>query len=162
MKRIVIWSTAVVVLVLIAGVVVRAGARRGGGWCGHRWHRPGLVSHFAHALNLDRAQKAKIQTIWEAERPTISADLHEFLAEDKEMNAIAVQGNSDPSKVQEIADREATTIAKLLVDKMRVQSKIYSTVLTAEQRAKADELQSKWESRLERVADRVGTASVKQ
>jgi|GEM_PF-1185145 len=162
MKRIVIWATAAVVLVLIAVVVVRADARRSNGWCGHRWHHPGPGSYFAHALNLNRAQKAKIQTIWEAERPIISAGLHEFLAEDKEMNAIAVQGSSDQSKVQEIADREATTIAKLLVEKVRVQSKIYSTVLTAEQRAKADELQSKWESRLDRVADRVGTGPAKQ
>src|SRR6185437_12624827 len=126
MKRIGIWATAAVVLVLIGVVVVRAGARRGGGWCGHRWHHPGLVSHFAHDLNLNRAQKAKIQTLWEAERPTISSGLHEFLAESKEMNAIAVQENSDQSKVQEITDREASTIAKLLVEKVRLQSKIYS------------------------------------
>jgi Spy/CpxP family protein refolding chaperone len=157
MKRIAIWATAAVVLVLIAVVVVRADARRSGGWCGHRWHHPGPVSYFAHDLNLNRAQKAKIQMLWGAERPTISADLHEFLAENKEMNAIAVQGNSDQSKVQEIADREATAIAKLLVEKVRLQSKIYSTVLTPEQRAKADELQKKWRSRLDRIANRLET-----
>jgi len=162
MKRIAIWATAAVALVLIAVIVVRAGARRGSEWYGHRWHHPGLVSHFAHDLNLNHDQKAKIQALWEAERPTISADLHEFLTENKEMNAIAVQENSDQSKVQEIADREATTIAKLLVEKVRVQSKIYSTVLTAEQRAKANELQMRWESRLDRVADRIGTQPGKQ
>lgn len=162
MKRIAIWATAAVVLVLIAVVLVRAGARRGSGWCGHRWHHSGLVSHFAHDLNLNPAQKAKIRTLWEAERPTISADLHEFLAENKEMNAIAVQETSDQSKIQEIADREATTIAKLLMEKARVQSKVYSTVLTAEQRVKANELQTKWESRLDRAADRIGTQPAKQ
>jgi len=162
MKRIAIWATAAVVLVLIAVVVVRAGARRDNGSCGHRWHHPGLVSHFAHDLNLNRAQKAKIQILWEAARPTISADLHEFLAENKEMNAIAVQNSSDQSKVQEIADREAATIAKLLVEKVRLQSKIYSTVLTSEQRAKANELQARWESRLDRAADRIGTQPAKQ
>jgi Spy/CpxP family protein refolding chaperone len=73
------------------------------------------------------------------------------------MNAIAVQGNPDQSKVQEIANREAATIAKLLVEKMRLQSNIYSTVLTPEQCAKADELQKKWESRLDRVADHFST-----
>lgn len=162
MKRIAIWATAAVVLVLIGVVVARPGARRGSGWCGHRWHHPGLMSHFAHDLNLNHAQKAEIQMLWEAEGPTISADLHEFLAENKEMNAIAVQGNSDQSKIQEIADREGTTIAKLLVEKVRLQSKIYSTVLTYEQRAKANELQAKWESRLDRAADRIGTQPAKQ
>jgi Spy/CpxP family protein refolding chaperone len=156
MKRIVIWATAAVVLAPIA-VVVRADARGSGGWCGHRWHHPGPLSYLVHDLNLNSAQKTKIQTLWESEQPTISADLHEFLAENKEMNAIAVQGNPDQSKVQEIADREATTIAKLLVEKVSLQSKIYSTVLTPEQRAKADGLRKKWESRLHRAADRVGT-----
>jgi Spy/CpxP family protein refolding chaperone len=162
MKRIAIWATAAVVLVLIAVIVVRADARKSGSWCGHRWHHSGTMSYFARHLNLNRAQKETIQVLWEAERPTLSADLHEFVAEDKEMNAIAVQGNSDSSKVQEIADREATTIAKLLVEKVRLQSKVYSTVLTTEQRAKADELQSKWEFQLDRVVNRVGTRPAKQ
>jgi Spy/CpxP family protein refolding chaperone len=157
MKRIVLWTTAAAVLILMAVVILRADARRGAGWCGHGWHHPGPVSFMTHELKLNQTQEAKIQTLWQAERPTISADLHEFLAENKEMNAIAVQGNPDQSKVQEIADREAATIGKLLVEKMRLQSKIYSTVLTPEQRAKADELQKKWESRLDRVADHFAT-----
>lgn len=111
-------------------------------------------------MKLDDAQKAKIQTLWEAERPAISADLRELLAENKEMNAIAAQGNPDQSKVQAIADREATTIAALLVEKARLESKIDSTVLNAEQRAKADELEKRWESRLDHVAARLGTQPV--
>jgi CheY-like chemotaxis protein len=66
------------------------------------------------------------------------------------------------SKVQEIADNEAATIARLLVEKKRLQSKIYSTVLTPEQRAKAHELQKRWESRLDRVADRFQTQPTKK
>ena len=157
MKRIVLWTTASVVLVLMAAVILRADARRSGGWCGHGWRHRGPVSFMAHELKLNRTQEAKIQTLWQTERPTISAELHEFLAKNKEMNAIAVQANPDQSKVQEIADREAATIGKLLVEKMRLQSKIYSTVLTPEQRAKADELQKKWDSRLDRVADHFAT-----
>lgn len=94
---------------------------------------------------------ARIQALWQAERPTISANLHEVLAENKEMNAIATQGN--PEQVQATADREAATIAKLLLEKVSLQSTIYSTVLIPEQRVKADELQKKWEARLDRVAD---------
>jgi Spy/CpxP family protein refolding chaperone len=115
------------------------------------------MRYMAHELKLNQTQEAKIQTLWDAERPTISADFHEFLAERKEMNAIAAQGNPDQSRIREIADREATTISALLVEKVRLQSKIYSTVLTPEQRAKADELQNKWGSRLERIANRLGT-----
>jgi Spy/CpxP family protein refolding chaperone len=157
MKRITIWAAAAVVLVFMAVVVLRADARGSGGCCGHSWHHPGPVSFLARELKLDHAQKAKIQLLWESERPTISTAVHEFHAENKEMNAIAVQGNPDQSKVQEIADHEAATIARLLVEKVRLQSKIYSTVLKPEQRAKADKLQKKWESRLDRIADRSGT-----
>ena len=157
MKRIVLWTTAGVVLVLMAVVILRADVRRGAGRCSHGWRHRGPVSFMTHELKLNQPQEAKIQTLWQAERPTISADLHEFLAEDKEMNAIAVQRIPDQSKVQEIADRETATVGKLLVEKMRLQSKIYSTVLTPEQRAKAAELQKKWESRLDSVADNFAT-----
>ena len=132
-----------------------ADPRKSGGWCGHGWRNLVPVSVMAHELKLNKTQVEEIRTLWLAQRPTISADLHEFLAENKEMNAIAVQEDPDQSKVQEIGDREAATIAKLLVEKMRLQSKIDSTILTPEQRAKADELQKRWESRLDGVADRL-------
>lgn len=155
MKRIAI-VTVVVVLVLIAVVFLRANTRGRHGWYRHHWH-PGPVSYLAHSLNLSDAQKAQIRTLWQMEKPTISEHLHEFLAENREMNAIAVQENPDEARVKEVADREATTIAVLLVEKERLQSKIFLTVLNPEQRAKADELQKKWESRLDRAADRLGT-----
>ena len=97
-----------------------------------------------------------MQTLWQAERPIISADIHEFLAENKEMNAITLRGNPDQDKVEKIADREAATIAALLVEKERLQSKVYETVLNPEQRAKADELQKMLESRMDHAADRLG------
>jgi Spy/CpxP family protein refolding chaperone len=157
MKRIVLWTTAAMVLVLMAVVIPRADARRGAGRCDHSWGHLVPVSFMTHELKLNQTQEAKIETFWKAERPTISTDLHEFLAENKEMNAIAVQGNPDQSKVQEIVDREAATIGKLLVERVRLQSKIYSTVLTPAERAKANELQKKSESRLDRFADHFAT-----
>jgi Spy/CpxP family protein refolding chaperone len=157
MKRITIWSTLAVALVVMAVVVLRAEARGGAGWCNHSWRHFGPAGYLAHGLKLDRVQKEKIQTLWEAERPTASADIHDLLAENKEMNAMAVQGNPDQSKVHEIAGREAATIAKLVVEKARLQSAIYLTVLNPEQRAKSVELQKKWESRLDRAAAHFGT-----
>jgi len=40
-------------------------------------------------------------------------------------------------------------VAKLLVEKEHFKQKIYSTVLTPEQRTKADELQSHWHERMD-------------
>jgi len=157
MKRTTIGATVVVVLVLMAVIIVRADTRGRHGWCGHRWHRPGPASYLAHELKLSDAQRAQVETIWHAERPVVSAKIHEVLAENKEMNAIIAEESPDQGKVQEIADREATTIAALLLEKERLQSKVYSTVLNPEQRAKADLLRKRLESRLDHAADRLGT-----
>jgi len=157
MKRITFFSVAVVVLFLAAFVVVRAETRGGHGWCGHRWHHPGPASYLAHQLKLSDAQRTQIRTLWQAERPILSAHIHEFLAENKEMNALTANGNADQGEVQKIAGREANTIATILVEKAHLQSKIYSTVLSPEQLSKADGIQKKLESRLDRFADRVGT-----
>jgi Spy/CpxP family protein refolding chaperone len=161
MKRITIWASVAVVLVVMAVVILRAEARERHGWCGRSWHHAGAASYLAHELKLSDAQRAQLRTIWQAERPMVSADLHQFLAENKEMNAIAAQGNPDAGKVQEIANREGAAIAALLVEKERMQSKVYASVLNPEQRAKADDLLNKLQSRLERGADRLGAQTVK-
>jgi Spy/CpxP family protein refolding chaperone len=153
MKRYIIWSSLVVVLIVAAVAIARAEGR---GWCDHGWHHHGPLSYVAHELDLSQAQKSQIQSIWQSERPTISALAQEFSAEAKEMDTATVQGNLDESKVQEIATRQGTTITKLLVEKERLKSKIYTTVLNPEQRTKADALQERWHSRLDRIADRIG------
>jgi Spy/CpxP family protein refolding chaperone len=155
MRRITVWTAIAVVLALTAFVIVRAEARGPRGWRGCGWHHRGPASFLAHELKLNDAQRAQIRTLWQVERPAVSADVHDLLAEDRDMNAATVQGNPDPGKVQQIADREAITIAALLMQKERLQAKIYATVLTPEQRAKADALQKEWESRMDRAADRL-------
>jgi transaldolase len=79
--------------------------------------------------------------------------IHDLLAENKEMSTVAATSIPDQSEVQKIANREANTIAAMLMEKARLQSKIYSTVLSPDQRAKADELEKNWESRLDRFAN---------
>lgn len=162
MKRITIVSIVTVAIVLTAVIFLRAETTGGRGWCGHGWHRSGPVSLLAHELKLDQDQQTKIRALWQAERPIVSQKVHELLAENKEMNAIAVQEKPDPGEVREIAAREATTIAALLVEKEQLQSKVYETVLNPEQRAKADELQKRLESRLDGAADRLRKQSTEK
>jgi len=111
----------------------------------------------AHELNLSDAQKSQIKSMWEAERPTVASLVQELASEGKEMDSVTAQGNLDDSKVQAIAARQGETIAKLLVEKERMKSKVYTTVLSPEQRTKADELQKRWHSRLNRVATRIAS-----
>jgi Spy/CpxP family protein refolding chaperone len=155
------WAIAVAVLAVMILVFARADALGRRGWRGHGQHHRGPASYLAHELKLNDAQREKIQAIWQMERPAVAARIQEFLAENKEMNAISVEENPDMGKVQAIANREGATIAALLVEKEQLQSKIYWTVLNPEQRAKADQLQKKWESRLDHAADRFGMKSEK-
>jgi Spy/CpxP family protein refolding chaperone len=155
-KRIAIWS-CVVVLTVAAGVAIaRADVRGWHGCVSHRWGaRFGPMGYIAHELKLNETQRQQIQSMWKAERPAISGLVHELAAESKEMDEATAKGNLDEGKVQEIASRQGETIAKLLVEKEHFKSKIYSTVLTPEQRTKADEMQSRWHDRLDRIGDKL-------
>jgi Spy/CpxP family protein refolding chaperone len=86
--------------------------------------------------------------MWQMERPAILSLVHEFAAESKEMDAATAKGNLDERKVQEIAARQGSTVARFLVEKEHFKAKIYAAVLSPEQRTKADELQSHWHERL--------------
>ena len=71
--------------------------------------------------------------------------------------AATAQGSLDDSKVAAIAALQGSTISRLLVEKERLKSRVYTNVLNPEQRNKADELQKEWRSRLDYVAARIGS-----
>jgi Spy/CpxP family protein refolding chaperone len=157
MKRIMIWSSVALLLIAVSIVVARAdgAGRHRLGRCGWRHHGP--LGYMAHELNLTDAQKSQIKSKWKAERPTVVSLVHELVSEGKEMDSATAQGTFDDSKVVAIAARQGTTIAKLLVEKERFRLMVYTTILSPEQRTKADELLRKWHSRLNRIADRIET-----
>jgi Spy/CpxP family protein refolding chaperone len=113
------------------------------------------MGYISHELNLNDTQRQQIESMWHTEKPAISELLHELAAEGKEMDEATAKGNLDEGKLQEIASRQGETIAKLLVEKEHFKSKIYTTVLTPEQRTKADELQSRWHDRLDHMTDKL-------
>jgi Spy/CpxP family protein refolding chaperone len=155
-KRIAIWSCVVVLMVAAGVAIARADVRGWHGCFGHRWGaRFGPMGYIARELNLNETQRQQIQSMWKAERPSISGLVRELAAEGKEMDEATAKGNLDEGKVQEIASRQGETIAKLLVEKEHFKSKIYTAVLTPEQRTKADEMQSRWHDRLDHIADKL-------
>jgi Spy/CpxP family protein refolding chaperone len=153
MKRITIWSIGVL-LVVVVGVVIAAADVHGRYGCdGHRWGHFGPMGYVARELKLNDGQKNQIHAMWETERPVIFGMVHEFAAQSKEMDEANAKGNLDENKVQEIATRQGDTVAKLLVEKEHFKQRIYSTVLTPEQRTKADELQSHWHERIDHMSE---------
>ena len=155
MKRVMIWSGVALLLIVLGIVVVRADGSRRHGWGGRGWGHHGPLGYVAHELNLSDAQRSQIKSMWQAERPTVASLVQELASESKEMDSATAQGNLDESKVQAIAARQGETIAKLLIEKERFKSEVYTSVLNPEQRIKADELQKVWHSRMERVVERI-------
>jgi Spy/CpxP family protein refolding chaperone len=157
MKRYIIWTSVALLLVAIGIIVARADGPGRHRWGGRGWSHHGPLGYVARELNLSDAQKSQIKSMWEAERPTVASLVQELASEGKEMDSVTAQGSFDDSKVQAIAARQGETIAKLSVEKERLKSKVYTTVLNSEQRIKADELQKRWHSRLDHVAARIGS-----
>ena len=154
-KRIALWS-GITALVVIAGIAI-AGAQIHHAWGRHGWARwggrgPMALGYVSHQLDLSQAQRKQVRSIWEAEKPTVSSLVAEFADEDKEMDQATSAGTLDEAKVQEIASREGATVSKLLVERARLESKIYSSVLTPEQRTKADKMKERWHDRIGRIA----------
>jgi Spy/CpxP family protein refolding chaperone len=157
MKRFTIWSSAALLLIVVSIVVAWADGPRRHGWGSSRgWAHHGPLGYIAHELNLSDAQRSQIKTIWIAERPTAASIVQELASESEEMDSTTDPGSLDESKVQAIAARQGETIARLLVEKERLKSKVYATVLNPAQRIKANELQKTWHSRLDRLSADVG------
>ena len=147
----VIWS-CLALLLAVAGVAIAVANVRGLQACsGHRWGHFGAMGYVARELNLSGAQRQQIRTLWQAERPAVSGLIQELAAERREMDQATANGNFDQSRVQEIAARQGTTLSKLLVEKEHFTAKVYTSVLTPEQRTKAGELQSRWHERFDHI-----------
>ena len=101
-------------------------------------HAP--LERIAGQLQLTAAQKSQIDLLWQAKQPTIEALIREFNFDNNELDNATAQGAIDEGKVTEIANREGATLARLLIVEERLKVQIYATVLTPDQRAKADKL----------------------
>jgi Spy/CpxP family protein refolding chaperone len=151
MKRSIIWSCVAALLVACGVGIAVAGARGCHRWGGRGWGHRGPLGYLSRELDLSREQRQQIRSMWQTERPAMLTLVHEFAAESKEMDDATAKGNVDEGKVQEIAARQGTTVARFLVEKEHFRAKIYATVLNPGQRTKADELQSRWHERLGRL-----------
>ena len=65
------------------------------------------------------------------------------------MSAATAKGDVNEAEVLRIADLQGATLAQLILEKERVKSKIYTNVLSLEQRGKADAILSRWQSHID-------------
>jgi len=103
-------------------------------------HRHGHMGYLAKQLNLTDAQKAQIKTMMQAQRATLRPLMQQMAQNRLAMLNATASGAFDQAKVQAIATQQAQIMAQLAVQKASLHSQIYNQVLTAEQKAKADQL----------------------
>lgn len=147
-----VWSVAVALLALVlCGTAILAYAQQNdensgaSAWAGHRH---GHMAYLAKQLNLTDAQKQQIKTMAEAQRTTMRPLMQQIAQNRLAMLNATASGAFDQAKVQAIANQQAQLMSQLLVQKAQLHSQIYNQVLTADQKAKADQLR---QNQIERI-----------
>ena len=134
MKKRILVIASIAVLVVAATVFSLAQGHRGMGGGPEE-----MIEHISQALSLTAAQKEQVKAAFEAQRP-IEEQRHAKLDDiRKQIDAATANGQFDEAVVRELANQQAQLQADQMVDHLRMHSKLYS-LLTAEQKAKADQL----------------------
>ena len=136
-------------LVLAAGAITAVCAARTGGPGNMMFGRH--MGWIARKLDLSDAQKTQIQALIQAEQPNFQPLVKQLAANHQQMLVATRGGNFDDAQVRTLANQQAQTLADLMVIRERVIAKVYSTVLTADQKTKADALR---QNMLDRMTQR--------
>ena len=113
-----------------------------------RGHRHAAMERMARELNLTDAQKAQIKSMRQAQKTTVRPLMQQMAQNRLAMLNATAGGAFDQAKVQALANQKAQIEAQLAVQKASFRSQIYNQVLTADQKAKADELRQKQIARI--------------
>lgn len=122
---------------------------------GKRGHfgKRGARGMMFRGLDLTDEQKAQIKQITENSRATVKPIREQMKANRQELREITAGGSFDQARVQEIAARQGSLSAQMIVEKERVKSQIFQ-ILTPEQKAKAAEMKEKMKERFQNKMNR--------
>src|SRR3954454_17460699 len=117
MMRRIVWTSLGAALIVVGITAAWTQTKTWRGGHGPSWFHHGPIGFVAHELDLSETQKSQIKTIWEGERPNVSELVREFASEQKEMDTQPFQdGAADEGRMQDIAARQGTTLAKLFLE----------------------------------------------
>ncbi len=149
------WSVAIALLALVlCGTAMLSYAEQSDESGASAWsgHRHGHMGFLARELNLTDAQKQQIKTIMQAQRTTTRPLMLQMAQNRAAMLQATASGAFDQAKVQSLANQQSQIMAQLMVQRASIRSQIYNTVLTPEQKAKADQLR---QNQLARINEHV-------
>jgi len=137
------WSVAIALLALVlCGTAMLAYAQQSDESGASAWsgHRHGHMGFMARELNLTDAQKQQIKTMMQSQRTTMRPLMLQMAQNRASMLTATSGGAFDQAKVQALATQQSQIMAQFEVQKASLRSQIYNTVLTPEQKAKADQM----------------------
>jgi protein CpxP len=149
------WSVAVALLaIVLCGTAMLAYAQQSDESGASAWsgHRHGHMGFMAKELNLTDAQKTQIKTMMQAQRTTTRPLMLQMAQNRAAMLTATASGAFDQAKVQALATQQSQIMAQFMVQKASLRAQIYNTVLTPEQKAKADQLR---QNQLARINEHV-------
>jgi len=135
---------------VLGGATMIAYAQGPEGGPHHGWGGPGPggMGFIAGELNLTDAQKAQVKTIMQANRASMKPLMQQIEQNRAAMLAATANGAYDQAKITALANQQAQLQAAMTVQHEAIQHQIYTTVLTADQQAKAEQLRTQQISRI--------------
>jgi Spy/CpxP family protein refolding chaperone len=107
---------------------------------GARFGKHGRGGMFGRGLDLTDEQRTQVRTIVEGERAK-TATLREQLAANHTATREATKaGRFDEAQIRALAQERANIMTELAVSRARIQASIYNSVLTADQKAKLEQM----------------------
>ncbi len=156
------WGVAVALLaIMLCGTAMLSFAQQtdesspATAWSGHRH---GHMGYLARELNLTDAQKAQIKTLMQSQRTTMRPLMLQMAQNREAMITATTGGAFDQAKVQALANQQAQLMSQMIVQKASLHSQIYNTILTADQKAKADQLRQQQLTRIQNHVQKLSEA----
>jgi periplasmic protein CpxP/Spy len=133
-----------VMALVLCGTSMIASAQGPEGGPHHGWGGPGPggMGYMARELNLTDAQKAQVKTIMQANHASMKPIMLQMEQNRQALLAATANGAYDQAKITALANRQAQLQAAMTVQHEAIQHQIYTTVLTADQQAKAEQLRA--------------------
>jgi len=132
-----------VLALLLCGVAMIANAQGPEGGPHKAWGGPGHgMGTMLRELNLTDAQKEQVRTIMKANHASMKTVMQQMEQNRAALLAATANGAYDAAKIQALANQQAQLHAAMIVNHEAIQHQIYTTVLSSEQQAKAEQLRT--------------------
>ncbi len=133
-----------VMALMLCGVTMIAYAQGPEGGPHHGWGGPGPggMGFMARELNLTDTQKAQVKTIMQANHASMKPIMQQLEQNRAAMLTATANGAYDQAKITALANQQAQLQAAMTIQREAIQHQIYTTVLTADQQAKAEQLRT--------------------